>query len=189
MADFSLFDSLNPVLAIVDRVLAGLSLAPVWRIAVFAALGSLASMWLFKKLSNQAELAELKQKIGQVQKNLVRSNDESGGLGQVLRSNLKLSGRQLWLSFWPALIASIPILFLLVFCSNQFGAEAMDSGARVYVTPVELEGSPGDYRWMDINAQEGLDVLSAGASKNSNPDARRRVATQCAHRRSDAGRA
>ncbi len=153
MADFSLFDSLNPVLSIVDRVLAGLSLAPVWRIAVFAALGSLASMWLFKMLSNQAELAELKQKIGQVQKNLVRSNDESGGLGQVLRSNLKLSGRQLWLSFWPALIASIPILFLLVFCSNQFGAEAMDSGARVYVTPVELEGSPGDYRWMDINAQ------------------------------------
>ncbi|HNP64538.1 MAG TPA: hypothetical protein PKH39_11440 [Woeseiaceae bacterium] len=153
MADFSLFDSLNPVLAMIDRILTSLSLAPVWRMAVFAALGSLVSMLLFKKLSNQAELAELKQKIGQAQKDLVRSNDKSAGLGQVLRRNLRLSGRQLWISFWPALIASIPILFLLVFCSNQFGAKAMDSGARVYVTPVELEGSPRDYRWTNINAQ------------------------------------
>ena len=153
MVDFSLFDSLNPVLALVDRLLAGLSLAPVWRIAVFAALGSLVSMLLFKKLSNQAELAKLKQEISQVQKDLVRSSDENGSLGKVLRRNLGLSGRQLWLSFWPALVASIPILFLLVFCSNQFGTEAMDSGARVYVMPVELDGSPGDYRWIDINAQ------------------------------------
>ena len=182
MVDFSLFDSLNPVLALVDRLLAGLSLAPVWRIAVFAALGSLVSMLLFKKLSNQAELAKLKQEISQVQKDLVRSSDENGSLGKVLRRNLGLSGRQLWLSFWPALVASIPILFLLVFCSNQFGTEAMDSGARVYVMPVELDGSPGAMGC----AQEGLDVLSTRARKNSRPDARRRAATHCANRRSDA---
>lgn len=154
VADFSVLDILNPALAVVDRVLSdSLSLAPVWRIAIFAALGSAASMLLFKKLSNQVELAAVKREIGQVQKDLARVAVENGGLGRLLQRNLKLTGRQLWLSFWPALLASLPVLFLLAFCSNQFGVEAPAAGSRVYVTPVDLQGSPTDYEWLGVNAQ------------------------------------
>lgn len=151
MTDLSLFDLLSPVLARVDDVMRdSLSLAPVWRIAVFAALGSVASMLLIKKLSNQDELATLKLQIKTVQKELL---GEQRGLKKVLRQNLALTGKQLWLSFWPALLASIPIIFLLAFCSNQFGVEAASPGARVYVTPIGLEHSPADYRWQGVNAQ------------------------------------
>lgn len=151
MADFSLLDSLSPALSFVDGLLVGLSLAPVWRIAVFAALGSLVSMLLFKKLSRQRALAALKLEIKAVQKDLVRPG--SGRLGEIVRQNLELTGRQLWLSFWPALLASIPILFLLAFCSNQFGAEPMGPGSRVYVTPAGLQGSPAEFEWHGVNAQ------------------------------------
>ncbi|MEQ9562853.1 MAG: hypothetical protein RLN69_10050 [Woeseiaceae bacterium] len=151
MADFSLLDIPAPLLSRMDRVLSeGLALAPVWRIAVFAALGSVASMWLYKRLSRQDELAALKRDIKRVQKELV---GERGGLDNILLQNLKLTGRQLWLSFWPALIASLPILFLLAFSSNQFGVAAASAGSRVYVTPVDLQGSPADYRWEGVNAQ------------------------------------
>ena len=153
MTEFALLDSLNPVLAVVDRVLASLSLAPVLRIAIFAALGSIISMLLFKRFSNQAALADLKQQIRQVQNELVQSSGKSAELGKTVRQNLKLTGRQLWLSFWPAILASVPILFLLAFCSNQYGAEALEPGSRAYVTPVELQGSPRDFEWRGVNAQ------------------------------------
>lgn len=151
MADFSFFDLLSPALSRIDHVLSdSLALAPVWRIAVFAALGSIASMLLFKRLSNQDELATLKQEIKVVQKELV---GEQGSLKKVLLQNLKLTGRQLWLSFWPALLASVPVLFLLAFSSNQFGVETANPGARIYVTPIGLQGSPAAYRWQGVNAQ------------------------------------
>ena len=154
MTDLALFDLLSPLLSLVDDVLSNaLALAPIWRIALFAAIGSAASMWIFKVLSNQAELADLKQEIKAVQKELASSEMEPGNLKKVIQQNLKLTGRQLWLSLWPALLASLPLLFLLAFSSNQFSVETAKSGSRVYVTPEDMQGSPLDYEWQGVNAQ------------------------------------
>jgi hypothetical protein len=154
VADFALFDILSPALSRIDGVLSNtLALTPVWRIAIFAALGSIASMLLFKTLSNQAELADLKQAIKTVQKELARPDTEAQNLKKNIQKNLKLTGRQLWLSLWPALIASIPVLFLLAFSSNQFGVETATSNSRVYVTPKDFQGSPLEYEWLGVNAQ------------------------------------
>lgn len=154
MAEFSLFDLLSPLLSRFDRVLSdSLALAPVWRIAFFAALASVVSMGLFKRLSRQDELARLKQEIKAVQKTLVGKDRENADLKTDLLQNLRLTGRQLWLSFWPALVASIPVLFLLAFSSNQFGVEAPTAGSRVYVTPIGLQHSPMEYQWQGVNAQ------------------------------------
>ena len=154
MTDLALFDLLSPLLSSIDDVLSNsLALAPVWRIALFAALGSAVSMLLFKTLSNQVELAELKQEIKTVQKELARSETEPGRLRKIIQQNLKLTGRQLWLSFWPALLASIPVLFLLAFSSNQFSVETPKSGFRVYVTPQDMQGSPMEFEWVGVNAQ------------------------------------
>jgi hypothetical protein len=151
VTELSLFDLLSPALSRIDDVMRdGLGFAPVWRIAVFAALGSAASMLLFKKLSNQDELAAVKLQIKTVQKQLV---GEQPSLKKVLQQNLALTGKQLWLSFWPALLASVPIIFLLAFCSNQFGVEAANAGDRMYVTPIGLEHSPAEYQWQGVNAQ------------------------------------
>ena len=154
MTDFAFFDLLSPLLSLIDDVLSNsLALAPVWRIAFFAALGSVVSMWLFKTLSNQSELAALKQEIKAVQKELARSEMEPGRLRKTIQQNLKLTGRQLWLSLWPALGASIPVLFLLVFSSNQFSVTAPKSDSRVYVTPQDMQGSPSEFEWLGVNAQ------------------------------------
>jgi uncharacterized membrane protein (DUF106 family) len=154
VADFALFDLFNPLLSLIDDVLSNsLALAPVWRIAIFAALGSVASMSLFNRLSNQAELAVLKQRIRAVQKELARPGMEPGDLKKNIQQNLKLTTRQLRLSLWPALVASIPVVFLLAFCSNQFSVTTSKSDFRVYVTPKEIQGSPLDFEWLGVNAQ------------------------------------
>ncbi len=154
MTDLALFDLLSPLLSLIDDVLSGsLALASVWRIAIFAALASVISMLLFKRLSNQAELAALKQEIKAVQKQLASSEMEPGQLRNTILQNLRLTGRQLWLSLWPALLASMPVLFLLAFCSNQFSVETPKTDFRVYVTPQDMQGSPADFRWSGVNAQ------------------------------------
>jgi len=154
VTDFALFDLFSPALSLVDDVSSNsLALAPVWRIAIFAALGSVASMSLFKGLSNQVELADLKQQIRAAQKELARSEMEPGDLKKNIQQNLKLTGRQLWISLWPALVASIPLLFLLAFGSNQFGVETPQSDFRVYVTPKDFQGSPLQFEWRGVNAQ------------------------------------
>lgn len=154
MTDRGLFDLCSPALSAIDGFLAdSLALAPVWRIAFFAALGSVGSMLLFKRLSNQTELAALKRQTSAVQQALARAETEVAGLGQLIRQNLALSGRRLWLSFWPALAASVPVLFLLTFCSTQFGFQASDPGSRVYVTPAEFDISPSQFEWRGVNAQ------------------------------------
>jgi uncharacterized membrane protein (DUF106 family) len=154
VADFALFDLFSPALSLIDDVLNNsLALAPVWRIAIFAALGGAASMLLFKRLSNQVELADLKQQIRTVQKELAGADIEPGNVKKIIQRNLKLTGRQLQLTFWPALVASIPILFLLAFSSNQFGVATPESGFRVYVTPKDFQGSPLEFEWLGVNAQ------------------------------------
>ena len=154
MTDLAFFDLLSPLLSLIDDVLSSsLGLAPVWRIALFAALASAISMLLFKRLSNQAELAALKQEIKAVQKELASSEMEAGRLGKVIQQNLRLTGRQLWLSLWPALLASIPVLFLLAFSSNQFSVETPKQDFRVYVTPQDMQGSPSEFEWLGVNAQ------------------------------------
>lgn len=154
MTDLALFDLLSPALSLIDEFLShSLALAPIWRIAVFAALGSAASMWLFKTLSNQAELAVLKQEIKAVQKELARSDTVARNLKKIIQQNLQLTGRHLCLSLWPALLASIPLLFLLAFSSNQFGVETANADSRVYVTPKEWQGSPSEFAWLGVNAQ------------------------------------
>jgi hypothetical protein len=154
VADFALFDLLSPALSLIDNFLSdSLALAAVWRIAIFAALGSAASMLLYKRLSNQTELAVLKQQIKAVQEELVRSDRDTGYLKKIIKKNFKLTGRQLSLSFWPALVGSIPVLFLLAFCSNAFSVEEPKSEFRVYVTPKAIQGSPSEYKWIGVNAQ------------------------------------
>jgi hypothetical protein len=54
---------------------------------------------------------------------------------------------------WPALIASIPVLFLLAFCSNQFSVVTPNSDFRIYVTPKDFQGSPLEFKWLGVNAQ------------------------------------
>ena len=154
MTDPGLLDLASPALAALDGLFAErLGLAAVWRIAFFALLGGLTSMLLFKWLSNQAELAALKARIAEAQAELARTATDGRDLAKLIRRNLALSGRRLLLSLWPALVASIPVLFLLAFCSNQFGSASPAPGSRIFVTPQGVAESPADFAWRGVNAQ------------------------------------
>ncbi len=154
MTDFALFNLLAPVLSPLDGLMnETLGLAPLWRIAIWALAASGLSMWLYKVASKQDELEAIKPEIKAVQKKLADPDNEFGSLKGLMALNLKLTGKQLWLSFWPAVVASIPVLFLLAFSSNQFGSIAPEPGTRTYITPVGYQQSPATFEWQGVNAQ------------------------------------
>ena len=49
-------------------------------------------------------------------------------LWPILRRNLALAGKQLGMTFLPAMIASIPVLFILAWMSNAFDARPPAAG-------------------------------------------------------------
>lgn len=154
MSEAGLFDMLSPLFALLDGFMARqLGLSALWRIAVFAVIASVLSMFVYRYLSNQSLIAQLKVQIRDVQRTLSQTHLQAGELRTAIKKNLTLTGRQLFLSFWPALLASVPIVFLLVFCSNQFSYSSPAVGDRRYVTPIGLHDSPADYSWQGGNVQ------------------------------------
>ena len=66
----------------------------------------------------------------------------------LIRENFRLSGRQVMLALGPALLAGVPVLFVLVWISNAFGVKMPAPGADIEVRAVSAEsGEPATWQW------------------------------------------
>lgn len=139
-----LLDLPSPIFAFVDRWL--FFLPDLALIAFWALLSAIGTMWLYHRYSRQDELADLKPQIKQVQKQLANYDGPMSGLWPIIGRSTRLSGRQMGLTLWPALVASVPVLFVLVFLSNEYGHRFPETGANVTVTPVAAD-TPASWEW------------------------------------------
>lgn len=135
----------SPLLAWLDAALG--FLPGLLRLGVWALLSAVATMWLYHRFSRQDQLAELKPKIKDAQKQLARYDGPMKGLWPLIGESMRLSGRQTGLTLWPALVASLPVLFVLVFLSNHYGHRLPEPGEDLAVTPVEAQSPPSQWRW------------------------------------------
>jgi hypothetical protein len=147
-----IFDQLQGLL---DQVLpSGLSLG-LWGV-----LAAYLSMWIYGRLSKQELLTELKPRQKAAREELALYDGPFDGLFPLIRTNLTLSARHMWLTLFPAVLASIPLLFMLAWLSNSYGSYFPAPGSRVAVqvdsyTPFCLRWKPekgveqtGKGRWM-----------------------------------------
>lgn len=139
-----LLDLPSPIFAFVDRWL--FFLPDLAAIAFWALLSAIGTMWLYHRYSKQDELAELKPQIKQVQKELARYDGPMNGLWPLIRRSTSLSGKQMGMTLWPALVASLPVLFVLVFLSNEYGHHFPERGETVTVAPLGAD-APEDWQW------------------------------------------
>ena len=132
-------DVASPVLYWVDNTLLGW--LPVWvRVIAWSALASLISMLIYRFTSRQAALDEVKAEVLATRSQLQGFEGEFKDLWPILKQNLGLAGRQLWLTFVPAMVASLPVLFILAWMANAFDAHEPVAGAPVPVTLTAAEG-------------------------------------------------
>lgn len=116
----------------------------------WAVVSGWATMWVYRAVSNQEKLAALKPQVKAVQRKLSKYDGEFSGLLPLIGENFRLSGRHIGLAIGPAVIAGIPVLFVLVWGSNVFGVHFPEPGEPVNVELVGdgVERDADHWRWV-----------------------------------------
>lgn len=117
---YGLFDLPSPLLDAIDAALAALHLPAVLRISIYAAASAAVSMLAYRRCSNQPLLNDLSGEIRTLQQRLLADNGSYAQTQTLIVRNLTLSLRKLGLTLAPALLASLPMLFVLPWLSNRF---------------------------------------------------------------------
>jgi hypothetical protein len=132
-------DFAAPVLSAINNAILGW--LPAWvQILLWAALASFISMGIYRLTSSQTALADVKEKIAATRNDLQGFDGEFSELWPILKRNLGLAGKHLGLTFVPAMIASLPVLFILAWMSNAFDARMPAPGASVPITLTPAAG-------------------------------------------------
>lgn len=121
----------------------------------WAAVSGWVTMWVYRATSNQDKLASLKPQVKAVQQKLATYDGEFSGLIPLIRENFRLSGRHIGLAIGPALVAGIPVLFVLVWGSNEFGVHFPEPGSdvNVAVSSDSVEREAENWRWVGAQAR------------------------------------
>jgi hypothetical protein len=82
----------------------------------------------------------VKAQVAETRARLQGFEGEFDELWPILRRNLALAGKQLGMTFVPAMIASLPVLFILAWMSNAFDARPPTAGEPVPVTLTAADG-------------------------------------------------
>ena len=151
-----LFDLLNPAFDAANGILAGFTTKPI-QLVFWAFLGSLVTMLLYRRLSRQDQMGEIKAELREAQRALSNFDGEFDELRPLIARTLGLSLRQLGLSLGPALLASLPLIFLLAWAATRFASEAPQAGDRVEVT---LQPPAQAVSWSPSSRAEALDTGS-----------------------------
>lgn len=133
------FDLASPILSWVDGGLDNV-LPPAGRLVAWAVAGSVVSMVLYIQLSPQRRIASLKTETTAVRAIISRYDGDFAGLWPLIGRSLGMSLGQMGLMLGPALVASLPILFLVVWLSNTYGYNPPQPDAPVQVT-IEPRGA------------------------------------------------
>ena len=139
-----LFDIAAPLFDWIDTGFSGY--VPEWlRLVVWGVIAAAISMALYHKLSAQRAMAAVKAESAEVRKSLKGYDGEFAGLWALLRRNIALSARLVQLAALPAIVASLPVIFLIVWLSNAYGYRLPARGALIEVrsAPHEVELSWG----------------------------------------------
>ena len=110
------------------------------RIAIWAVIGGAVSMWLYGLLSPQEELERVEAEAKDARIKLNAFDGDIDEAGPLIADALRKALRRLWLAFPPALLASLPLLALVVWLSNHYGYQFHDRPSQ---TAVAVE--PGNY--------------------------------------------
>jgi len=148
------FDIASPVLSWIEDHLF-FWLPGILRIILWGLVASFGSMAMYKWISNQKRIGELKSQILEARGKLNAFDGELSKLWPLLGHNLSLAGRQLGLTFIPAMTASLPVIFILVWMSNIHDALPPPVGEKIRVEAIaDATHQLPPMRWEGGHAEE-----------------------------------
>jgi hypothetical protein len=119
-----------PAFAAVDNLL-GEALGPLARLIAWGCLMAALVMLLYRLISPQRKIAQLRSQSAAARRQLAAFDGELDELLPMAGRSLVLSFRQIGWIFFPALLASLPLLACLVWLDSAYGHRAPSAGERV----------------------------------------------------------
>lgn len=137
-----LLDLPGPLLATIDGWLAGWLPAGL-RLGLWGLIGSVLSMGLYALLAPQARLKELGRKVARAKAAMDGYDGEFTGVLGLAGNLLGLSLKKVGLTFFPAVIGSLPVLVMLVWMSTSYSLALPENGlVKGKISPPEAKISP-----------------------------------------------
>jgi len=135
----AVFDLLSPAFSGLDDLISPFTNEFI-RIAFWALVSALVTSLVFKKLSNPEKISSLKVTLKAKQKELNDHDGEFSELKGLAIDTMKLSMKRMGLTFMPAMLASIPIIFVLTYLSNNYGLQHPSAGD---IVPIQVTWEDG----------------------------------------------
>lgn len=139
-----LFDLPSPFLSLIDGWLG--NFLPAWvRLLLWAALGAFVSMELYRLASPQKRIAGIKVALRQAQERVSGFDGEFEDAWPHIRRMLSLAFRRVALVFPATILASLPLLFVILWLDSHYGNMFPPENE-----PVEVAVADGyEGRWID----------------------------------------
>ena len=127
-----LLDLPAPLFSALDRLM-GLGIPPVFRLIIWALVGAVVSMELYKLLSPQARISELRTELETAQHEVSTFDGEFTEAWPLIRRMLSLAFRRIGVILPGTVIASLPALALIVWLDTAYGHAFPPEGEPVTV--------------------------------------------------------
>lgn len=157
-----LFDLPAPVFSAIDGMLESL-IPPALRLVLWGIFAGWLTMLAYRLFSNQERIGEIKAEQKLKTTAIAEFDGEFMELLPIVRHALALGFRQLGLALGPALLASIPILFIVIWVAGEFAYQAPEPGSevRVRAEPAnsDIQWSSAPETWIPDNANNEIGWL------------------------------
>lgn len=151
-----LLDVPAPLYGAFDRALTVI-LPPPARLVVWGVLGALVSVLLYRALSPQRRIAAAKARLLALRRQLDAHDGTFEQALPLLRAHIGASLRHVWLVLPATVLASLPVLTLLIWLAGTYGHRLPEPGQG---PPVKVAPAGLDVRWQDRPPQ--VTVLDKG---------------------------
>jgi hypothetical protein len=140
-----IFDIPAPLFGLIDAVLAGV-LPDTVRLVFWGVAAGAGSMGLYWLTSPQKKLEQAKQNAIAARQALSSYDGDFDGIFPLMVRSLSSSGRHFGLALGPALLGSLPVIFLMVWMSGGYGYRMPEAGTDVTISAV---GQSAPLAWTD----------------------------------------
>ncbi len=138
-----LLDLPSPILTQIDRWLD--QVPPLAKLVLWAALGAILSMEIYRLLSPQRRIGQIKAALERTRDHVSRFDGEFAEAWPHIRRMLALALRRVFIVLPATLLASLPVLVFIIWLDGNYGGTFPPAGEPVSVAvPGAFEG-----RWID----------------------------------------
>lgn len=141
------FDLPAPIFDLIDGALA-VVMPSVLRLIIWGGFAGWLTMIVYRLLSNQEKIGTLKVLQKKQQKHIAEFDGKFSELLPLIRHTLSLGFRQLGFSLGPALLATVPVVFVVIWVAGEFGHVIPNAQSEVLLS---IEPVSTDINWSPLS--------------------------------------